>query len=358
VVCGDAFVGRVLEVRPASDGEGARVLVELVTAADFRVGAQVAPEAAEAEPVYLTAGGLQVPRRGRGEARSVHLAVHQPSSNALQGGLARVHELFADEGEQAELGEGFRLGQVRRDGEHDTWWIEPELDYLDGLFQVALVARADPASREPAPSASVLDDGGWLATRAMTPGDPAPWRSTLKIPLGRRDGVREGAAVTGVGARLLGRVSRAGLATSDVALLGDPGFTLAAVACLEGDPEPRILGRLTSLGRGKDGEVRLRWWVRVPLDPGATEPAGGAGPASATNDSPLRARIYSGSGDPGLPGGLYLGSAELPRSARPGEVCEVVLEPLVEPADVRRLFVREAAAEPGSGPGEPGEERP
>jgi len=134
--------------------------------------------------------------------------------------------------------------------------------------------------------------------------------------------------VTGVGARLIGRVQRAGLFTSDVALLADPGFTVVAVAELEGESTPRILGRLTTLGRAANGAVRLSWWVQVPLGV-----AGG-------EEEALRARLFTGSGDPGLPAGLFLGEALLPRSAQPGEEREVLLHPDVDPAALRGLFVR------------------
>jgi hypothetical protein len=334
VVCGDVFVGRVVE--RASGASRARV--QLVTEASFRVGAQVHTSASEpeagagatagGEPVYLTVGGLRTSRR-RGEPRVVRLAVHQPSSDALAGGLARVHELFADAEDFAALAEGFRLGTVRREGERGAFWIEPELDYLDGLLLLAIVVPAAETgpTAPPAPSALAQADGRWVATRALTFGDPSPWRSTIKIPLGRRAGVRAGSAVTGPGARLVGRVARAASHTADVALLTDAGFTCVAIAEVEGEREPRILGRITTLGRGADGTIRLRWSVRQPL-------------ASTSTGAALRARIFTGSGEPGLPGGLVLGSALLPPSAEAGEERELALDPGVEPLDVRALFVR------------------
>lgn len=328
VVCGDAYVGRVLELAPGARLDApARVRIELVTAKDFRVGAVVA---GAPEDVFLVVGGLYSRARPKRE-RVVRLAAHQPSSPALAGGLARVNELLAGTGELAQLGQGFRLGEVQREGERGPWWIAPELDYLDGLFQVAIVTRVDPSWPELAAPEHALEDGAWLATRALSPGDPSPWRSTVKIPRGSEAGVRVGAAVIGAGARLLGRVLHAGAGWSDVAWLSDPGFTLTAIARVAGEEEPRILGRLTTIGREEDGAVRLRWSVRVPL----VGEAGGARPA----------RLFSGSGDPGLPAGLYLGEAELPAAVRAGEECELVLRTGLEPADVRDLFVRLAGAE-------------
>lgn len=327
VVCGDVYVGRVLEVRP---GPETLVRVQLVTAQDFRVGGEVRGE----DPLYLTVGGVRVPRRGT-EPRLVRLAVHQPSSSEVTSGVVRVHELFPDADDSGGLAEGFRLGELRRAGEREPAWVEPELDYLDGLFQLAILVAESAADPLGARGSNALADGGWLATRALTSGDPSPWRSTLKLPLGRGQGLCVGAAVTGTGARLVGRVIRAGLATSDVALLADPGLTLTAVARLEGASEPRILGRLTALGRGPAGTIRMRWSVRVPL--------GLAAPGS--DSTRVRARLFTSSGDPGLPGGLFLGTAELPAAVHGGEEHELRVDPGIDPASVRTLFVRRMDAE-------------
>lgn len=327
VVCGDAYVGRVVETRA---DPRPRARVELVTDGLFRVGAEV--RGAEGDgPTYLTVGGVRVPPRK--EARSVRLAAHQPSSSRCAGGLATVRELFADADASAALAEGFRLGRVRRD-ERDDDWVEPELDFLDGLFHVALVLAPDAEAPVPAPARSGLQDGHWLGTRALSTCDPSPWRSTLKVPLGRGDGVRVGAAVTSIGARLVGRVLHVGTTTSDVALLADPGFRVAAIARLEGEAEPRVLGRLSTLGRGADGTLRVRWWVRVPL----ALPAEDSGAASGV----IVARIFTGSGEAGLPEGLFLGTAELPRAAAAGEERELLLRPGFEPSGVARLFLRRA----------------
>jgi len=217
---------------------------------------------------------------------------------------------------------------VPRAGQRGSSWIGPELDYLDGLVQLAIVLPAAPVEAAAVPPAPALADGSWLATHALTFGDPSPWRSTLKIPLGHRAGLQAGAAVTGTGARLVGRVSRAGKGTSDVELVTDPGFTCVAIARLEGETEPRILGRITALGRGKGGTIRLRWCVRQPFQ------------SASAGEEAVHARLFTGSGEPGLPGGLVLGTALLPRSAAVGEEHELALDPGVDPLDVRALFVR------------------
>lgn len=329
VVCGDAYVGRVVELRPARAGERAHVRIELVTGAEFRVGAEVRRGE---ERVFLTVGGLAARRPG--EPRTVRLAAHQPSDPALAEGVARVHELFPDAQPCSPLAEGFRLGVLRREGERGAAWLEPELDYLDGLYQVAIVVEAQSGVGTRSPFEPALEDGRWLATRASTALEPAAWRRTLRLPLGRADGVAPGAAVTGFGARLIGRIDRAELATSAVALLTDPGCTLVALALDPADGEPHVLGRLTSLGAAEHG-VRFRWSVRVPL-----ALAGAAGE--------VRARLFTGSGEPGLPGGLFLGEALLPQRAAAGEERELVLLTSVDPADLRTVFVRRAPAAEGA----------
>jgi hypothetical protein len=331
VVCGDAFVGRVLALgSTAADGR-AWVEVELVTAGDFRIGAEVARGE---ERVFLTVGGL-APRRP-GERRTVRLAVHQPSDPTLAEGVARVHELFPDAQPCSELAAGFRLGGVRSAGERGPWWLEPELDFLDGLYQVAIVVDGARGVGASSPFAPALEDGRWVATRVLAALEPAGWRSTLRLPVGSSSGVQRGAAVTGVGARLIGRIDRAERATSSVALLTDPGCTLVALALVEGSDEPHVLGRLTSLGRAPGG-LRLKWTARVPL-----EFAGESDPPSA---EPLSARLFTGSGEPGLPGGLFLGATRLPRRVAAGEEHELLLELTIDPADLRSVFVRRETAE-------------
>jgi cell shape-determining protein MreC len=327
VVCGDAFVGRVIE----RSEHRAAARVRLLTHELFRIGAEVRPAAAGGEPVFLTVGGVRArPRRGH---ENVRLAVHQPSSSTLSEGLATVHELFADAEASAALAEGFVLGRVRRDGARSSPWLAPELDFAAGLFQVAIVLSPGAGTSAREGLVSPLEDGHWLATRALSFGEPSPWRSALKIPLAASDGVRVGAAVTGVGAQLVGRVLAVGTTTSSVALLGDPGFSVAAIARPAGSEEPQILGRLTTLGRGREGSVRLRWIVRLPV---TLESAGG----------PVEARLFTGSGDPGLPGGLFLGTTLLPRDATVGEERELLLQPRFEPSAVERLFVRRGEESP------------
>jgi len=332
VACGDSYVGRLVEVAAdAGDGRGSGV-VELVTG--LRVGGRVAaPPGSGGSDVLLTVGGV-VPRpRRAGPGGEILLAVHNPSDRPPEGGLARVWELFDDAEPFRELAAGLVLGRIRGADAAGSWAIVPELDYVDGLFQVVVLAPLERGLGSAVPFEPVLMDSRWVSARPLGVGDPSPWRSTTKIDVGSRRGVRAGAAVTSIGARLIGRVTHAGLLTSDVSFLDDEGFSVVAVARVAGTP--RVLGRLISEGRDEDGAIRFRWIVRARQDP--LEAAEGA----------RRARLFTGSGDPGLPAGFGLGEAELPLDVEPGEERELRVITDVDPRDLRTLFVR-TGAERGS----------
>ena len=111
--------------------------------------------------------------------------------------------------------------------------VEPELDYLDGLFHVVVLAPKDATLPTDEPMPQALADQGWVRARPLSHGDPTSWRETLKLTRGLERGVTPGAAVA-FGARLIGRVTRVGPWGSDASLLGDPGLTVVAVARFEG----------------------------------------------------------------------------------------------------------------------------
>lgn len=328
VARGDVYVGRVVEVSE----ERGTARVELVTAGDFHVGARVpageaagtnGPEALQGE-VLMTVGGIL-----DAKDRGLFLDVHHPSDRQLDEGIAWVHELF-DEAEQfASLADGLLLGAVERLGPEGPWGVVPELDYLDGLFQVVVFAPEDARLGSADAFEPVLMDERWVRARPLGTGDPNPWRCAAKVGVGRLKGVAPGAAVTSIGARLIGRVTHAGLMTADVSFLADPGFTLVAVARFDPDPTPRVLGRLVSEGEEADGRIRFRWIVRV--SPGADLGTGAR-----------RAHLFSGSGDAGLPAGFRFGEADIPTDAAPGEVRRLWLETDVDPRHVRALFLRTA----------------
>ena len=277
VVGGEVFVGRVQRLEPVDAEDlalGGVAEVELVTSRHFHVGARVTDDGGAGE-IDMTVGGLDLGPRGPRRGRPA-LALQNPSDRALEGGLAVVHERLAEIEPHARLAEGYLLGRVRREGE-EHWCIEPELDYLDGLFHVVVLAPPDSSlpSDEPLPQA--LSDRGWRRARPLSHGDPSPWRETLRIAAGTTQGVRPGAALA-FGARFVGRVGDAGPWSADARLLGDVGLEVVAVGLFEGEGRPRVLGRLTSLGRDPDGAVRFRATGGEPLP---LEPDGPDGRRSA-----------------------------------------------------------------------------
>jgi hypothetical protein len=286
----------------------------------------------------MTVGGLDEPEEHGAPPRSseLRLAVHHPSDRSLSDGLARVFELFADAERFAALADGLHLGRVRRGEEEGRVFLEPEIDYEDGLYHVVVLAPPGEglpleARRDPS-----LFDSSWLAVAPLTVADPNPARESAKLRAGARDGVRPGAAVA-MGPRLVGRVTRVGPTTCDLSFVGDPGFSVVAVALFEGTDEPRILGRLVTLGResGTD-RVRMRWNARIALE---LEPTAADGTRGA--------RLFTGSGDSGLESGFFLGEARLPVAGDDREP-SLWLSTGFVPAESGALHVR---LDPGEGGG-------
>jgi len=289
VVHGDVFVGRVQRVGPAVGLDLGEIEIQLVTSPDCHVGARAADGETGAE-VDMVVGGLDEPRR---------LAVHSPSDRGFSGGLARVHARLPGVDPHLALAEGYRLGLVRRGLDPGHWSLEAELDYRDGLFHLVVLAQPDGSLPSDEPMPQALADHGWRRADPLSHGDPSPWRDAARVAVGTAHGARTGAAVA-FGARLVGRLGAAGPWSSDALFLGDVGFSVVAVALFEDDGVPRVLGRLVSLGR-EDGAVRLRaaGGEPLPLDPDG-------------EDGCRTARLFTGSGDAGVPSGLYLGQARVP----------------------------------------------
>ena len=104
-----------------------------------------------------------------------------------------------------------------------------------------------------------------------------------------------------------------------------------------------MLGRLDALGRDPGGEtICFRWIVRVSLD----------SVSSAGSDDGIaarRARLFTGSGGPGLPAGFAFGEASIPLDAEPGEERFIHVLPDVSTREVHALFVRTHARPQGEG---------
>jgi hypothetical protein len=355
VVAGDAFVGLVARIpgrEPPPPGPrgfleriaarvGLRsrppvvapseVFVELVTGPRARIGAMIA-EADDGGTCRLVVGGLAP------LARTPLLAIHNPERRAVRGGLVEVREPAPKDAPERgtrragpELAEGFLIGELDRvsapvrgaDFERQVLGVRPYLDYESGLHQVLVLT--DDGIRRPAPERerTALADGGWSPAVFFLRAEPIPWREGRKLDRGRRHGVVTGSAVA-TGARLVGRVVRVGLVTSDVALLGDPGLTLSVLADPVGGERqaPLVLGRIVSLGRIGTGAVRFLWRPQRDVFGEGLAPA-------ASHGAGLRVTLWTGSGEAGVPRGLLVGETALPVGAGPHEI-------LVEqPADAR-----------------------
>ncbi len=331
VVSGDVFVGKVTRApNPAAIGDAAHIAeVTLVTSRTFRVGAQVQERddpfgAWEDVPrsMLVVGGVVDAPLE-----KGILLGAHTPQNRSLVRGRVVVSEssetVRGSSIESLHLANGFRLGaqvaevdarQQRLAG------IQPALDYATGVYQLTILVQRSTPPRAPEDPIAALP---WRPGRLLLRGDTSATREGRKLGRGFDTGVEAGAALAD-GVRLVGRVSRAGIGWSDLALLGDAGLTLPGLAALgsEDDPTPFAMGDLVSLGRESNGNLRMRWDAVQPLlDPATGEPATVA----------INASVWSGSGSTGLPRGLLLGTSTLPPGVGPHELI------LVPPPGVHEL---------------------
>jgi hypothetical protein len=339
VVSGEAFVGWIDEPQRSRPGYWD---VRLVTAGAARVGAWLETPGKLDPSAFFVAGGL-APMGGT----ELVLGVHNPSRGDLPRGTVEVYEPRAP-GEMpwARLANGFRLGTLLREqrGPREVLGILPELDYRSGLFEVLVLCPEGWNPPEVIKRRDPMFDGGWARSRFLLDGAPTPRRAGRRLASGRLAGLEPGAAVVDA-TRLVGRVAALGWADAAVSLPADPGFSIPALAHpLDGGP-PLVLGRLVSLGLASvapvapvapvtpatdgaarraapatsatpatpatkvaapaaEGDLLFRWEASLPL------PAGSA----------LAVHIHTGSGDRGLPRGLWLGDALLPGGAGPFEI--------------------------------------
>ncbi len=321
VVTGDEYLGRISSL---DAHDPSLIHVDLVTGSDFFVGAEVFREdrAADLVGTPIIVGGLTP--EPAGSEHELHLAVHDPSRRGARRGRVQVLEIEAYGEQYTELANGFLLGtmeSVPLEGGGELTRISPRIDFKSGLFQVVVLAPARGAgSEEEALSLDTFVDQSWIRVRALTRGDLTPAREGRRLAGGWTEGLAPGRAVA-FGAHLVGRVGDVGWTTADLLGLGDPGLRLAALAQLDGDPTPRPLGELVSLGRQRsDGRLRFRWTSRVELGPG----------------SEVSAELFTGSGEEGIPRGLVIGRALLPTTRG---VHEVLVEQDPEVREIDQLFV-------------------
>ena len=347
VVRGDHYVGRVESVPEVPLGAPRRAVVALVTGSAFRIGARVLEPGPAGGPAGAATGDTRGAATGdaRGDVglvvgglaprvpgeNALLLAAHKPSRRRVGSGRVVVHDRDAlIEEDLARLADGYALGELEeaRIAGSRVVVVRPGLDYRDGLTQLVVLGPGA-VERDVALEHDPFDERDWLWADVAFPGGPSFWREGRKLGIGRARGVEDGAAVI-FGARLVGRVLRAHLASADVALLGDRGLVLSGLARVEGRADPLPLGRLTVLGRTRDGTIRLAWDALVPFE----------GP------HPARAEVFTGSGLAGVPRGLFVGSVVLPVGPGP-HVLELADVPAL--GDLGRVQVRRARRVPGGG---------
>jgi cell shape-determining protein MreC len=324
VVSGDVYLGRVHSIDPSRNGEG---VVRLVTAKEFRVGAEAESEGGK---THLLVGGLLHDASG-----GLLLVAHHPSVRKVRSGIVRVRESAAGD---AELADGFRLGtlstRIVRGAE--LLVVEAAIDYAHGLNHVAIVCPPQMATAGPVLPLDPFDAKGWIETRALLAGNASSWRATRKLALGSSDDVHVGAAVA-VGANFAGRIARSERWSSDVALLGDPGLSVGALARIEGVSAPFALGRISSRGvDGSDGTILFEWEALVPF-----EREGGVR---------ARAEIYTAAADRDVPPGLRIGTTEIPGGSGP---FVLRVKPALDLAKLVRARVWRTRASTPGGAGRP-----
>jgi hypothetical protein len=222
-----------------------------------------------------------------------------------------------------------------------SYSVRPRLDYSSGLHQVLILAPGTSTQDQGPTSVDPMETGEWALTRFLMDGGPSPARSGARIPLGSVAGIHPGTALA-VGRDLVGRVARVGPFSGTVRSLADPGMRLTAVALIHTPDGERahVLGKLMALGRRKDGLLLYEWPATVPivLDNAAQEES--AGRLSHTRDggSPrLGAELWTGSGEPGVPLGLYIGETTLPTGIGPHVIA---IRPSSEARGLGKLRVR------------------
>ncbi|MFT4647234.1 MAG: hypothetical protein ACI87O_000004 [Planctomycetota bacterium] len=312
VTTGDHFVGLVTRVEERRSGRGSfeDVTVQLITASKSRIGAQgfVGGSKNNDSDSDFVVGGLLAPEDFALGGSSQVLAVHHPSNRLLDSGNVLVSEAVGGGRDQAWLVNGFRLGQLHRAPELDETTrmellgVVPDVDFESGLYQV-LIHTGIPLEQVREEDFADPQRGTWVPIVRSLMEDAAPWREGSKLLSGFLDGVQKNAALAS-GVRLVGRVIRTGPFTSDVAGPGDLGFHVPAIALWQGtgmSEKTHVLGRLVSAGRNEEGQLLMSWQATLPLQGEESE----------------LARLYTGSGDPGVPRGLLIGDAWLPPGPGP-----------------------------------------
>lgn len=317
VVCGDVFVGRVVAVDEAVAG---LARVDLVTRRDFRVGAEVLRAEVPGDgtagpgpdkPARLVVGGV-LPRGGK--SKEIVLEARCRSDGKVTSGEVRVREVER-RGEDAyrTLADGFLLGRLEPVGDRgQVLGVRPAFDFDSGPSHVGILCPSEHAPAGLDLARDPFGEAHWIPARVGLAGNVSYWRETRILTRGKRHSVEDGAAVV-LGGSLLGCIERADRATSRVALLGDPGFEITAIASPatgRGAAATVPIGKLVSLGRRRsDGTVAMRWDPAVRADTGAAEVV-----------------LYTASGKRSVPPGLRIGTTRLPTGLPAGTRGPFVLD--------------------------------
>jgi len=199
-------------------------------------------------------------------------------------------------------------------GEADT--LRTENDYLrDQVSKLTRENRRLTQQRDEALGMKPLlrDQNFRLITAdVIFPTDSSPWRKSITIAQGTRDGIEKGMLVV-YNSQVVGRVSDAGTRTSRIQTVTDPGFRAGAVAVPRAT-EAGVAFSLPHVGvyegtSGRNG--KLKWFAGdTPVEDGATV---------ITTDDPSN----------GVPRGLTLGRVSSVGMGR-GAFPKVDVEPLLD----------------------------
>lgn len=325
VVTGNHYLGRVARL----DAEDPHLIhVDLVTGKGFFVGAAVQRLDWRDRPlgsaVPFVVGGLVNAQES--DADQLFLALHNPILRGADSGRVFVSEPGEFDAGLAALSHGFLLGELQAYEEGPDSMglrIQSPLDFESGLFQVIVLTAESGGGEARMLELDTFVEGNWLPARALTRGDVTPTREGRRLSKGSFAGLASGRAVA-LGAHLIGRVGEVSALSCDLLGLGDPGIRLAVLAKIDGESVPRPMGEIVSLGRSReDRSLAFRWTCRIDLEP-------------SPDGEPLYAALYTGSGEDGVPRGLFIGWAALPTERATHEI-KVIQDAAVQ--DLDHVFV-------------------
>ncbi len=194
------------------------------------------------------------------------------------------------------------------DADESAGWREVSYRLLleNADLRSRLLALGDPAGLKARDTAWWEDNPVRIEAKVVAR-DASPFRGSLLVSAGSRDGVREGAPVV-VGEALVGTVSRVGERSSSVRLITDPGHRIWAMVLLDGLESQGYVE-----GTGEDG---LRMYL-IPAE-------------AAVVKSP----IFSAGEDGIVPRGLLIGRISRAEDLDRNGIAEVELVLEVDPSGV------------------------